>query len=488
MVTGETSDVSGDAPCQIVIDCNDNPIIITPSQPSCDPIAGTFTVAVTISGGDGGPYAIDGTLFGTNTDIVGNPFTIGPIPDGQSYDVIATDGQNCSNTYNSGEVVCSKCPEDMVGNMPFDAIFVCGNDATSISVSGYAASDTSFITYVLHSGNPLTEDNVIASNPAGSFTGSGAIATNVGYFISAVVGVNDEDGNGIPDLTNECTIVSANSTSVTFLDPISITVGDIECDEDAAEGNYSVTITGGLPAANPSASYSVTGTMSNNATFNNPFVLGPLNDGTPWVLNVVDAIGCSASENGDVNCEKPTPVEWLAFSGEVVDAGNQLVWVTATEIDNDYFTLESSRDGINFTTVETITGAGTSYVSNTYEHLDKDALAGVTFYRVVQHDYNGQTNSTNVISLTRGETTFGIDNISPVPATSVLNVVATFVKANTQASITITDIAGRLIDTSNYNSNEGVNVITLDVSNYATGMYFLTISDGANTATAKFVK
>ena len=49
----------------------------------------------------------------------------------------------------------------------------------------------------------------------------------------------------------------------------------------------------------------------------------------------------------------------LSFTGRV-DPGNRLEWVTATEINNDYFSLERSRDGLEFSAIARVDGAGNS--------------------------------------------------------------------------------------------------------------------------------
>ncbi|MBL0342754.1 MAG: hypothetical protein IPP71_18800, partial [Bacteroidetes bacterium] len=54
----------------------------------------------------------------------------------------------------------------------------------------------------------------------------------------------------------------------------------------------------------------------------------------------------------------PLPIELLSFTGKNISNGNLLEWVTATELNNDYFTLMRSRDGFNFEDLITVNGAG----------------------------------------------------------------------------------------------------------------------------------
>jgi len=89
-------------------------------------------------------------------------------------------------------------------------------------------------------------------------------------------------------------------------------------------------------------------------------------------------------------CGSPLPIELMSFYGELTGEGVLLNWVTSTELNNDYFTIERSNDLIYFTDVGTVDGSGTSNSLVDYELLDADSLGyGVYYYRIKQVDYNG---------------------------------------------------------------------------------------------------
>lgn len=83
------------------------------------------------------------------------------------------------------------------------------------------------------------------------------------------------------------------------------------------------------------------------------------------------------------------PIVLLAFSARPVLEGVKLQWKTASEINNDYFTLERSADGEKWEILSQIDGAGTSYQSHEYGFLDKFPLQGTSYYRLKQTDYDG---------------------------------------------------------------------------------------------------
>ncbi|MBL4658577.1 MAG: T9SS type A sorting domain-containing protein, partial [Flavobacteriales bacterium] len=87
----------------------------------------------------------------------------------------------------------------------------------------------------------------------------------------------------------------------------------------------------------------------------------------------------------------PLPIELLYFQAEL-DEPNEEVdvsWETASEVNNDYYTLERSTDGIDFEFVTYVEGAGNSNHVLHYSTVDPDPLHGISYYRLKQTDYDG---------------------------------------------------------------------------------------------------
>lgn len=95
----------------------------------------------------------------------------------------------------------------------------------------------------------------------------------------------------------------------------------------------------------------------------------------------------------------PLPIELLSFDGTYTSDGNLLKWITASEINNDYFVLERSSDGVNFVTIAKVKGAGNSTSNIDYSYLDVWASAGINYYRLKQIDFDGNFSYSNVIAL-----------------------------------------------------------------------------------------
>jgi hypothetical protein len=96
----------------------------------------------------------------------------------------------------------------------------------------------------------------------------------------------------------------------------------------------------------------------------------------------------------------PLPVEWLRFTGTLQDTRVLLDWSTATETNNDYFIVERSIDGRDYTAVSgRIRGAGTSYSYQGYQVYDHEPRPGLNYYRIRQTDYNGDHKYSPLISV-----------------------------------------------------------------------------------------
>jgi hypothetical protein len=86
----------------------------------------------------------------------------------------------------------------------------------------------------------------------------------------------------------------------------------------------------------------------------------------------------------------PLPIHLIAFEGYYTGSDNLLTWKTATEMNNDYFTLERSTDGYDFTEIAKIKSQGSSNSPKTYSFHDNSFEAKINYYRLKQTDNNGQ--------------------------------------------------------------------------------------------------
>ena len=406
------------------------------------------------------------------------PFNFAVYSDGALCDefITVTLAPNCP--------VCNPMPGAMTGSQT-----LCVGQSASVVSNGLEihTEDGEVATYVLFNpanpNNILQSVNVTSAAQAAVFTFDDAnMDYNTTYSVVAYVGP-DENGDNLPDLDNaECTAAST-PTQLTFLPPL-VLASEAICND--IDQTYTVVLT--VTGRDADETYEVMGTNT-NASFTGPVsIWGPYQGGSTYQFMVTDENGCTSNEvsSDTINC-KITPIQLLSFTGEVLSNGNLLKWSTATEYNNDYFTISRSTDGINFTPVATVDGAGNSSNVLNYNLLDKNAPAGLSYYRLVQTDFNGQKSAPVDITLTRGEIKFGITQLMPVPTNANLEVGFASATKN-MVTMTIHNVEGKLISTQNVEANTGFNTIRLDVSAYASGVYFITINNGNEVATGRFVK
>ncbi len=257
------------------------------------------------------------------------------------------------------------------------------------------------------------------------------------------------------------------------------------CDDETGEITLTVNIVNG---AGP---YDITGEYFSAIGYeDNTFVTTFITD-SPELgasFEVVDANGCVA--NGGLiplpDCIT-VPIELVLFSGEVQEEGNQLFWITATETNVDYFNLYRSTDGVNFEEIAALDARGNTNFTSTYEHLDKNAPMGTSYYKLESVDNDGSTDQSDVITLYRGDNGFQIMSLSPVPVVNYMDVSYNHV-AKESLVANVYDVNGRLLQQTKIESQAGMNSFKVDMSSYAAGAYILEIAGDNSKVSRKFVK
>ncbi|MDG1476444.1 MAG: GEVED domain-containing protein, partial [Vicingaceae bacterium] len=84
----------------------------------------------------------------------------------------------------------------------------------------------------------------------------------------------------------------------------------------------------------------------------------------------------------------PLPIELIAFNADC-NKKIELNWTTASEINNDYFTVERSLNGVDFEALTVISGAGNSNDIKKYSWIDESNSSEVSYYRLKQTDFDG---------------------------------------------------------------------------------------------------
>jgi len=174
---------------------------------------------------------------------------------------------------------------------------------------------------------------------------------------------------------------------------------------------------------------SVDDDLSNNGTIHNDGALevdgsysgsGDV-DGTGSLCNsdgVTDPTGGSKSVSCPICGDAGSlPVELVEFNAEYNGNGVDIKWVTLTEINNEKFEVMKSDDGINFTVISTVDGAGNSNTPVNYSVTDENPGSGIVYYKLNQIDFDGQSHSSPIIKVEIEKHSFTVD-IYPNPVNS----------------------------------------------------------------------
>ncbi len=183
-----------------------------------------------------------------------------------------------------------------------------------------------------------------------------------------------------------------------------------------------------------------------------------------------DEFGCQFERSITVNVDCPLPIELLEFGGVIEGANNRLYWTTASEVNNDYFTLERSRDGMNFEVLATIQAAGNSSQVLNYHNYDYHPHPTVSYYRLKQTDFDGEYSYSQTIALSRTSTVATVSDLFPNPAHTGVNFDLNTPKAGV-VQVLMYDNSGRLISSNSFEAHVGSNSYHMDIQNLATGVY-----------------
>ncbi len=265
-------------------------------------------------------------------------------------------------------------------------------------------------------------------------------------------------------------------------EPINISHNRV-CDVPSeGQSQVTVVITGGA------APYQVSGNFNGEIEENESFIFILDDNDSGYDIIVVDADGNESQvfEIGLIPCTK-LPVELLSFEGEVKAEGNSLQWTTASELNNQYFTLSYSIDGQNFLPLQKMAGNGTTSAANRYEFLHRNTPQGTAYYQLSQTDWDGTTKNLGTISLKRGKTT-GISSIEVYPtATShQLNISYSFGGDSNSTTLKVYDMTGRVVKSQDL--SKSYLQFQINVAYLNTGTYILQIKNGAEVLTTNFVK
>lgn len=216
------------------------------------------------------------------------------------------------------------------------------------------------------------------------------------------------------------------------------------------------------------------------------------NDGIPDLLEACgaqdDAI--DANGNGVPDACEVLPLKLLSFdaklNGRLVDVN----WKTVEEEGLTGFEVERLDAAGKFVSIANVAATNGGKQIKTY-HLTDAKLPNTEklYYRLKVNDKDGKISYSEVATvLNKLSSVAERYVISPNPVTGNELYLQTNIKDIQKLEIAIYDMSGAKKMTNTFNVLDGSNVIPINVGNIGTGNYILTIKEGAQNYSLKFIK
>ncbi|MBA3683274.1 MAG: T9SS type A sorting domain-containing protein, partial [Bacteroidetes bacterium] len=210
------------------------------------------------------------------------------------------------------------------------------------------------------------------------------------------------------------------------------------------------------------------GGTSGNTTTGVLITSGPVTNFSPFTL-------ASSSANN------PLPIGLKYFYCTL--SGNnytELKWATATEINNDYFSVESSEDAVNFRVAGTVKGSGNSHQQVEYSFQDNTPFKDLLYYRLKQTDFDGKFTYSSICYVSN-KAASEID-VYPNPASSEITIAYA---ANSETPVVIIkNILGQQIASTFIPQ---ANKIVVNTSEFKDGVYLIEIVSGTQKIVTKII-
>lgn len=230
------------------------------------------------------------------------------------------------------------------------------------------------------------------------------------------------------------------------------------------------------------------GTINSGSTGLTPNVKGP---GTFTLVAYNGVSTCSASAlitltNVDCNL---LSADLTDFNAVKEKESITLNWQTNSEVNNDYFVIEKSADGLNFESIDVVKGAGTTNRKINYQSTDKNLSSGIIYYRLKQVDFDGKSSYSKTVSIEGVDKEYNVGNPLPNPTSAELSIEFN-VKTNSDFIVEIIDVTGKKVKTFTELIETGFSSKNFNIVDLESGLYFLQIksTDGKYFSNHKIIK
>jgi len=181
----------------------------------------------------------------------------------------------------------------------------------------------------------------------------------------------------------------------------------------------------------------------------------------------------------------PLPVSLTSFTAKANQQNIDLAWNTASEKDNSHFEVLRSGDGKTFSKIGEVKGAGNSSSAKSYAFTDRDALPGVSYYKLKQVDVDGKSSDSEVAAI---KSNVAASNFRVFANKQEGTVKLTVFASNEgKGTIKIYDLNGRKLTELQLSLNKGYTNVSVPF-NGANGLHVASLTTANETVTQKFIQ
>jgi hypothetical protein len=177
------------------------------------------------------------------------------------------------------------------------------------------------------------------------------------------------------------------------------------------------------------------------------------------------------------------PVKLISFSAAQDQQKVNLKWTTATESNNDFFTIERSVNEGPWTEIKRIKGAGNSTDIINYQAYDESPAKGTCHYRLKQTDLDGTTVYSETRTVRNVTSTGSGISIYPIPNTGN-NINIAGISDYKNHELSLINAAGNRFFAITLSTS------SVELPSLATGVYFIQIKDklSGETTNLRYIK
>lgn len=169
------------------------------------------------------------------------------------------------------------------------------------------------------------------------------------------------------------------------------------------------------------------------------------------------------------------PVEFVSFDAAVTAGQSvQLEWMTASEVNNDYFKVMRSADGQIWESIALVDGVGNSQEMTSYQAQDVSPFEGKIFYQLKQVDFNGDFDFSEIVEIEMGFKQPISIKAYPNPASDHVFVQLAVEDLHQETRVGLFHITGRLVRSIPATQlNAHTQTLRLETEDLPSGLYFL---------------